>query len=152
MGDEGLALIEKWETTGKLDYSNAVETPATEGSRRRLLSSGFKVQTYWDLLEEEFKTKGNKLLSIIELWTWSKQGAKTLNEWLTYIHSLVEACNYGHSTSRIIRDALIIGCESSNAKDKIIQRGEAITLNEVIEILQIEASTNSTLRINQYSK
>ena len=80
------------------------------------------------------------------MWTQSKQGPKTLNDWLTYIHNLVEACNYGDSTDRIIRDVLIIGCESSNAKDKIIRRGETITLNEVIEILQTEASTNSTLR------
>ena len=69
MGDEGLPLIERWETTGKLDYSNADETPTTEGGRKRALSSGFKLQTYWKLLEEEFKPKGNKLLSIIELWT-----------------------------------------------------------------------------------
>ena len=146
MGDEGLPLIEKWESTGKLDFSNAEETPATEGGRRRILSSGFKVQTYWDLLEEEFKPKGNKLISIIELWTRSKQGNKTLNEWLTYVYNLVEACNYGDSTDRIIRDVLIIGCESDRAKDRIIRRGETITLNETIEILQIEASTNSTLR------
>ena len=146
MGDHGLPLIEKWETTGKLDYSNADETPTTEGGRKRPLSSGFKLEIYWKLLEEEFKPKGNKLLSIIELWTRSKQGEKTLNEWLTYIHNLVEACNYGDSTNRIIRDALIIGCESDRAKDKIIRRGETITLNETIEILQTEASTNSTLR------
>ena len=146
MGDEGLPLIEKWESTGKLDYSNAEETPATEGGRRRILSSGFKVQTYWDLLEEEFKPKGYKLISIIELWTRSKQGNKTLNEWLTYVYNLVEACNYGDSTDRIIRDVLIIGCESDRAKDRIIRRGETITLNETIEILQTEASTNSTLR------
>ena len=146
MGDEGLPLIEKWESTGKLDYSNAEKTPATEGGRRRILSSGFKVQTYWDLLEEEFKPKGNKLISIIELWTRSKQGNKTLNEWLTYVYNLVEACNYGDSTDRIIRDVLIIGCESDRAKDRIIRRGETITLNETIEILQTEASTNSTLR------
>ena len=145
MGDEGLPLIEKWESTGKLDYSNAEETPATEGGRR-ILSSGYKVQTYWDLLDEEFKPKGNKLLSIIELWTRSKQGNKTLNEWLTFMYNLVEACNYGDSTDRIIRDVLIIGCESDRAKDKIIRRGETITLNETIEILQTEASTNSTLR------
>ena len=137
MGDEGLPLVEKWESTGKLDYSNAEEAP---------LSSGFQIQTYWDLLEEEFKPKGNKLISIIELWTRSKQGSKTLNEWLTYVYNLVEACNYGDSTDRIIRDVLIIGCESDRAKDNIIQRGETITLNETIEILQTEASTNSTLR------
>ena len=146
MGDQGLPLIEKWETTGKLDYSNANTSPAKEGGRTRPLSSGFKLETYWKLLEEEFKPKGNKLLSIIELWTQSYQGPKTLNEWLTYVHNLVEACNYGDSTNRIIRDVLIIGCESSTAKDKIIRKGETITLNEVIEILQIEASTNSTLR------
>ena len=146
MGDEGLPLIEKWESTGKLDYSNAHETPVKEGGRSRPLSSGFKLETYWSLLEEEFKPKGNKLISIIELWTQSKQGNKTLNEWLTYVYNLVEACNYGDSTDRIIRDVLIIGCESDRAKDKIIQRGETITLNETIEILQTEASTNSTLR------
>ena len=146
MGDEGLPLIEKWESTGKLDYSNAEETPATEGGRRKALSSGYKLQTYWDLLEEEFKPKGNKLISIIELWTRSKQGNKTLNEWLTYVYNLVEACNYGDSTDRIIKDGLIIGCESDRAKDRIIRRGETITLNETIEILQTEASTNSTLR------
>ena len=146
MGDQGIPLIERWENTGKLDYSNADETPATEGGTKRALSSGYKLQTYWNLLDEEFKPKGNKLLSIIELWTQSKQSGKTLNEWLTYIHNLVEACNYGDSTDRIIRNALIIGCESNIAKDKIIQRGETITLNEVIEVLQTEASTNSTLR------
>ena len=80
------------------------------------------------------------------MWTQSKQGPKTLNEWLTYIHNLVEACDYGDSTDRIIRDALIISCESSIAKDKIIRRGESVTLNEVLEILQTEASTNYTLR------
>ena len=57
MGDEGLPLIEKWESTGKLDYSNARETPAKEGGRSRPLSSGFKLETYWSLLEEEFKPK-----------------------------------------------------------------------------------------------
>ena len=146
MGDEGLPLIEKWESTGKLDYSNAHVTPVKEGGRSRPLSSGFKLETYWSLLEEEFKPKGNKLLSIIELWTRSKQGNKTLNEWLTYVYNLVEACNYGDSTDRIIRDVLIIGCESDRAKDKIIRRGDTISLNETIEILQTEASTNSTLR------
>ena len=69
-----------------------------------------------------------------------------MNEWLTYVYNLVEACNYGDSTDRIIRDVLIIGCESDRAKDKIIRRGETISLNETIEILQTEASTNSTLR------
>ena len=141
MGDQGIPLIEKWESTGKLDYSNSRETPATEGGRRRTLSSGYKVQTYWDLLDEEFKPKGNKLLSIIELWTRSKQGDKPLNQWLTQVYNLVNICKYPEdSTDRIIRDVLIVGCNSNHARDKIIRQGEAVTLNDVIEILQTEES------------
>ena len=147
MGDQGIPLIEKWESTGKLDYSNAEETPATEGGRRRILSSGYKLQTYWDLLDEEFKPKGNKLLSIIELWTRCKQGDKALNQWLTHVYNLVNICKYpDDSIDRIIRDVLIIGCNSNHARDKIIRQGEAITLNQVIEILQTEESTRSTMQ------
>ena len=154
MGDQGIPLIEKWESTGKLDYSNSRETPATEGGRRKALSSGYKLQTYWDLLDEEFKPKGNKLLSIIELWTRSKQGDKPLNQWLTQIYNLVNICKYPeNSTDRIIRDVLIVGCNSNHARDKIIRQGEAVTLNEVIEILQTEESTHSTMqRIQSYDK
>ena len=154
MGDQGIPLIEKWESTGKLDYSNAEETPATEGGRRRVLLSGYKIQTYWDLLDEEFKPKGNKLLSIIELWTCSKQGDKPLNQWLTQVYNLVNICKYPEdSTDRIIRDVLIVGCNSNHARDKIIRQGEAITLNQVIEILQAEESAYSTMRqIQDYEK
>ena len=154
MGDQGIPLIEKWESTGKLDYSNSRETPATEGGRRKALSSGYKLQTYWDLLDEEFKPKGNKLLSIIELWTHSKQGDKPLNQWLTQIYNLVNICKYPEdSTDRIIRDVLIVGCNSNHARDKIIRQGEAVTLNEVIEILQTEESTHSTMQqIQSYDK
>ena len=154
MGDQGIPLIEKWESTGKLDYSNSRETPATEGGRGKTLSSGYKLQTYWDLLDEEFKPKGNKLLSIIELWTRSKQGDKPLNQWLTQIYNLVNICKYPEdSTDRIIRDVLIVGCNSNHARDKIIRQGEAVTLNEVIEILQTEESTHSTMQqIQGYDK
>ena len=152
MGDQGIPLIEKWESTGKLDYSNAEETPTTEGGRKRILSSGYRVQTYWDLLDEEFKPKGNKLLSIIELWTRSKQGDKPLNQWLTHVYNLVNVCKYpGDSTDRIIRDVLIIGCNSNHARDKIIRQGETATLNQVIEILQTEESTRSTMQQIQAS-
>ena len=154
MGDQGIPLIEKWESTGKLDYSNAEETPATEGGRRRILSSGYRVQTYWDLLDEEFKPKGNKILSIIELWTRSKQGDKSLNQWLTQVYNLVNICKYPEdSTDRIIRDVLIVGCNSNHARDRIIQQDEAVTLNQVIEILQTEESTHSTMQqIQDYQK
>ena len=110
-----------------------------------------------DILESsrgKFKPKGNKLLSILELWTHSKQGDKPLNQWLTHIYNLVNICKYPEdSTDRIIRDVLIVGCNSNHARDKIIRQGQAVTLNQVIEILQTEESTHSTMQqIQDYQK
>ena len=136
MGEQGIPLVKKWTALGKLDFSSAEEDA---------LSSGYILQNYWNLLEAEFKPKGNKLLSVIELWTRSKQGSKTLNEWLTDVYNLVESCDYGDSNERIIRDVLIIGCNSDKAKDKIVRQGEKIKLQDVIEILQLEDSTRQTL-------
>ena len=61
------------------------------------------------------------------------------------MYNLVELCDYGDSKDRIIRDVLIIGCNSDKAKDKIVRQGEKIRLQDVIEILQIEDSTRQTL-------
>ena len=136
MGEQGIPLVKKWTALGKLDFSSSEEDD---------LLSGYVLQNYWDLLEAEFRPKGNKLLSVIELWTRSKQGSKTLNEWLTYVYNLVESCDYGDFSERIIRDVLIIGCNSDKAKDKIVRQGEKIKLQDVIEILQLEDSTRQTL-------
>ena len=140
MGDQGIPLVKKWTALGKLDFTNPID-----GGRERPISSGFILQNYWKRLEAEFKPKGNKLLSVIALWTCSRQGSKTLNEWLIYVYNLVESCDYGDSNDRIIRDVLIIGCNSDKAKAKIVQQGEKIKLQEVIEILQLEDFTRQTL-------
>ena len=92
-----------------------------EAAEGHEISNGYKLETFWNLLEEELKPKGNKLLSVIELWTRSKQGSKSFNKWLTYVHNLVELCDYPTAAKeRIIRDVLIINCSHEKAKDKII--------------------------------
>ena len=62
---------------------------------------------------------------------------------------MVDQCKYADDrdniTDRIIRDVLIIRCSSSHAKDKIIRKGSAVSLKEVLEILQTEESTTKTL-------
>ena len=49
MGDEGVPLIKKWVSTGKMDFSDPIGRPAS-GSRARVPpSNGFILQTveYW---------------------------------------------------------------------------------------------------------
>ena len=114
MGEQGIPLVKKWTALGKLDFSKPV------ADRDGGISSGYILQNYWDLLEAKFKPKGKKLLSVIELWTSSRQNSKTLNERLIYVYNLVELCAYGISNERIIKDVLIIGCNCDKAKDKIV--------------------------------
>ena len=147
MDDEVVTLIKKWVSTGKMDFSDPIGKPASGNRVRVPPLNGFILQTFWDLLEIGLKSKGNKLLSIIELWTHSKQSDKPLNEWLTSIYNLVEVCDYPEDfKDRIIRHALIIGCSSDNAKDKIAWQGQAVILNQVIEILQTEDVIIETLQ------
>ena len=89
MGDQGIPLVKKWTALGKLDFSNPVEIPATDGARKKPISSGFILKNYWNLLEVEFKCKGNKLLSVIELCTGSKQAFQDL-KWV--VHICVQPC------------------------------------------------------------
>ena len=136
-------------TSDSFSYNcNSIYLLSCTGNRARVPpSNGFILQTFWDLLEIELKPKGNKLLSVIELWTRSKQSDKPLNEWLTSTYNVVEVCDYPEdSKDRIIKDALIIGCSSDKAKDKIVQQGEAVTLNQVIEILQTDDAMIQTLQ------
>ena len=144
MGKEAKPLLQKWISTKKLDFTTQDEAAKKKPSAANL-SNGFIIQTYWDLLEEELKPKGNKLLSILELLSdRSKQGSKPLNEWLSYVFNLVETCEYGDSKNRIIRDILIKGCASDKARESIIRKGDKIKHSEVIEILQTEDATCST--------
>ena len=68
MGEQGIPLIKKWTALGKLDFSNPVEFQLQKELEEYPLR-GYILQNYWDLLEAEFRPKGNKLLSVIELWT-----------------------------------------------------------------------------------
>ena len=59
----------------------------------------------------------------------------------------MELCDYPTAfKERIFRDVLIINCSNEKAKDKIIQKGYEIKLEEVIGILQTEDSTQRTLQ------
>ena len=134
LGEEGLPLIQKWEDTKKLIYVG--DNP-----------SGHDLDTYWTLLAEEFKPRANRIISVIDLWTNSKQGSLGLSEWITKVFNQVELCHYdATSKDRIIRDVLIVGCNSMQAKDKIIRKGEDSTLKNVLDILQTEDAATRTIQ------
>ena len=71
-----------------------------------------RLNTYWDLME--FKPKANKIISIIELWSKTKQGSTSLNEWITRVYNMVTECNYADDRETNLQ---IVGCNSPRTKD-----------------------------------
>ena len=70
-----------------------------------------------------------------------------LNEWITKVYNQVELCNYrADSKDRIIGDVLIVRCASTQARDKIIRKGEDVDLRTVVKILQTENATTKTMQ------
>ena len=58
-----IPLIKKWETTNKLVYTRVGE----------VVPWGYKLTTYWNLLQEEFQPKISAFICVQELWGKSKQ-------------------------------------------------------------------------------
>ena len=52
------------------------------------------MKTYWNLLENELKPKAHNIISILNIWTNSKQNSMELNDWITKVYNKVELCNY----------------------------------------------------------
>ena len=154
MGDEGYPYIEKWKAMSELDFSTPEEIRNHANIITTHKSSGFKLQTYWDLLNRELKPKSNNILAIIELWTKCCQGNSLLTEWITKVYNVIGNCNYSELgenvravKDRMIQDALIIRTNSEKARDKIIREGTRVTLDQVIMILRREDSTTRTLSV-----
>ena len=83
----------------------------------------------------------------MELWTDCKQGNMPLSEWIIKVYNLVELCEYEEEfKDRVIRDVLIIGCNSATAHDKIVRKGSKITLDQVTDLLQFEDHFSETVQ------
>ena len=147
MGDDGYPFLKKWKTTGKLKFNHKEEVRDCQGRVTNPISSGYLLDTYWEPLEKELRPKSNNVLLIMELWTDCKQGNMPLSEWITKVYNLVELCEYEEEfKDRVIRDVLIIGCNSTPACDKIVRKGSKITLDQVIDLLQFEDHFSETVQ------
>ena len=132
-----MPIPEECKATGKLKFDQKEDVWDHQGRVTIPVSLGYLLHMYWKLLEKELRPKSNNILSIMELWTDCKQGNIPLSEWITKVYNLVELCEYKEFKDRVIRDVLIISCNST-AWDKIVWKGSKITLDQVID-LQIES-------------
>ena len=120
-----MELVDKWEIEGKI----------TDANRNN-------IARYFELFEEHISPKSNALIAIVELKRLF-QGSMSLEDFHTKALRLVKEVEYpeGDTWNRVLRDTIISGLASDKIQAKVIKEGKDVTLARVMEIAQLEVST-----------
>ena len=125
----GMDLVDKWETEGKLTNVNRNT-----------------IDRYFELFEQHILPKSNALIAIVKLkrlfqCTLSLEDFHTKSLWLVKEAKYPEGdiCNW------VLRDTIISGLASDKIHAKVIKEGEDVILARVMEIAQLEVSTQRHL-------
>ena len=94
---------------------------ALEERERKGKYSSEKVESYFTLVENILTSRSNPLLAVEELHL-AKQGPMTSEEFHSHILQLVKRCQFPNQEAeeRAVRDAIFIGMNSQQARDKAI--------------------------------
>ena len=131
---EGMGHIESWKNSNTLISQSAYdELESTEGKY-----SSECIESYFTLFELLLAPKSNPLLAVEELH-FAKQGSMTSGEFHSHIVKIAKRCKYPNpeAEERAIRDAIFLGMNSQQARDKAIN-----LMNEEAKELTVEFLMN----------
>ena len=99
--------------------------------------------TFW----RNIAPKSNALIIVVELKRLF-QGSMSLEDFHTKALRLVKEAEYpeGDTSNRILRNTVINGLSSDKIHAKVIKEGKGVTLPRVIEIAQLDVSTQNILK------
>ena len=116
---------------------------ALEERERKGKYSAEKVESYFSLVENILTPRSNPLLAVEELHL-AKQGSMTSEEFYSHILQLVKRCQFPNQEAeeRAVRDAIFIGMNSQQARDKAInlmdEEGKVVTVEFLMNHLAVE--------------
>ena len=137
----GMAHIESWKNNKTIisqeDYEKLDET---EKEGKYSLS---EMESYFTLFESLLAPKSNPLLAVKELH-FVKQGSMNSGEFHSHVTKIAKRCQFPNALAeeRAIRDAIFLGMNSQNARDKAInlmnEEGKMLTVDFLMNQLEIE--------------
>ena len=124
-GKNGMELVNKWETEGKITDTNHNQ-----------------IDWYFELFEEHISPNSNTLIAIVELKRLF-QSTMSLEDFHTKALQLVKEAKYpkGDVWNWVLRDTIISSLTSDKICAKVIKEGKDVTLTSVMEIMCLEVST-----------
>ena len=142
LNGNGISKIKGW-INSKILISQA-EYDALEERDRKGKYSLDKVESYFTLCESILTPRSNPLLAMEDLHL-AKQGSMTSEEFHSHILQIVKRCQFPNQEAeeRAIRDAIFIGMNSQQARDKAInlmneEEGKEITVEFLMNHLAVE--------------
>ena len=139
LNGDGISKIKGWKNSKILlsqeDYD------ALEDKRGKY--SLDKIESYFALCEQVLTPRSNPLLAMEDLHL-TKQGSMTSEEFHSHILQIVKRCQFPNQEAeeRAIRDAIFIGMNSQQARDKAInlmnEEGKQVTVEFLLNHLAVE--------------
>ena len=134
INEEGMGHIESWKNSKTLISQSAYdELESKEGKY-----ASECIESYFILFELLLAPKSNPLLAVEELH-FAKQGSMTSGEFHSHIVKIAKRCKFPNpeAEERAIRDAIFLGMNSQQARDKAIN-----LMNEEAKELTVEFLMN----------
>ena len=139
---KGISNIQGWRNS-KILISQE-EYDALEERDRKGRYSSDKIESYFSLVENILTPRSNPLLAVEELHL-AKQGSMTSQEFHSQILEIVKRCHFPNQAAedRAVRDAIFIGMNSQQTKDKAInfmneEEGKEVTVEFLLNHLAVE--------------
>ena len=141
LNGDGISKIKGWKNI-KILISQE-EYDALEEKDRKGKYSLDKVESYFTLCESILTPRSNPLLTVEDLHL-TKQGSLTSEEFHSHVLQIVKRCQFPNQEAeeRAIRDAIFIGMNSQQARDKAInlmnEEGKEVTVEFLMNHLAVE--------------
>ena len=139
---KGISNIQGW-MNSKILISQE-EYDALEERDRKGKYSSDKIESYFSLVKNILTPRSNPLLAVEELHL-AKQGSMTSQEFHSQILEIVKRCHFPNQAAedRAVRDAIFIGMNSQQTKDKAInymneEEGKEVTVEFLLNHLAVE--------------
>ena len=138
---KGIDKIKGWMNSKILNSQEDFD--ALEERERIGKYSADKVESYFSLVENILTPRSNPLLAMEELHV-AKQGSMTSQDFYSHVLQLVKRCQFPNQEAeeRAVRDAIFIGMNSQQARDKAInlmnEEGKIVTVEFLMNHLAVE--------------
>ena len=104
-----------------------------------------KLQTYYDKFEAYVKPKSNHVFARYKFHNKVQQEGEPFDQFLTDLQLLVKDCGY-QDPDEMVRDRVVIGCRSQKSREKLIQEGSGLTLEQAVDIARTQEISSAQLQ------